>query len=264
MTDRYLSWLAFLALVVLGACGCASYQTPGGPAPLIELAEEDIAEILATEPACSFPARIAVGRIQESRYSAYGTRTHGTGVYQVVTTREIETPESVARLSALPRVAAVAPLSSLLLEGMELDTVKDLRRGAAKLHADLLLLYTLETAFWREDHALAPLSHFTLGIIPSGVHEVRSTASAVLLDVRTGYVYGVAESTASKETLASWLWSGKGVETRRREAESRAFTALVGEVETLWDGVLTAHAPPTEIRTATAEAGAEGDGSPTP
>lgn len=228
-----------LVCVLATLAGCASYTTPGGPAPLVELAEADIADILSVRPASPFPARLAVGRVQESRYTGYGQQVHGSGPFRLVTTREFEDDASFQRLAALPQVAAVAPLSRLVI-GDQLETFEDLRRGAARLRTDLLLLYTIDTEYWRRDLPLAPLSVFTLGVFPWGDLRVSSTASAALIDVRTGFIYGVSESTVSAERLTSWLW-GDGVEWGRKKTAGEAFAALMVEVEELWGGVLAEH-----------------------
>ena len=42
--------------------GCASYTTPGGPAPLSSLSDRSINELMAMQPAAKFPTNIAVMR----------------------------------------------------------------------------------------------------------------------------------------------------------------------------------------------------------
>ncbi|WP_333609575.1 hypothetical protein [Arsukibacterium sp.] len=44
--------------------GCASYTTPGGSVQLSQLADADINELMAKQPAATFPANLAVARIQ--------------------------------------------------------------------------------------------------------------------------------------------------------------------------------------------------------
>jgi len=64
----------------------------------------------------------------------------------------------------------------------------------------------------------------------------------VLFDVR-GFVYGVAESTATEEQRAT-VWSSEGaVETSRLRAESEAFQGLLNEYEKLWRGMVREHGP---------------------
>jgi len=51
---------------------------------------------------------------------------------------------------------------------------------------------------------------------------------------RTGYVYGVAESTANEEQRSD-LWNKEAaIERARARAERSAFTQALGDVEKLW------------------------------
>ena len=81
---------------------------------------------------------------------------------------------------------------------------------------------------------LPPLSVITLGLSPNQTAEVTTTASAILLDVRTGYVYGSCESTSRKNQLASAWTSGEAVDFMRLKTERQAFEELLGEFEALW------------------------------
>ena len=45
--------------MLLGLNGCASYTTPGAGVQLTQLADADINELMAKQPAAKFPARIA-------------------------------------------------------------------------------------------------------------------------------------------------------------------------------------------------------------
>jgi len=100
----------------------------------------------------------------------------------------------------------------MLLSG-EVNSAKDLRLGAAALKADLLLVYSIDTRFHVESQDIGPLALMSLGFLRNKKAHVTATASAALFDVRTGFVYGVAESTATEEQRAT-VWSSQGaVET---------------------------------------------------
>ena len=88
------------------ASGCVSYKTPGGAVQISDLADASINELLAKEPAAQFPARLSVARIQASGYQSLGSSSYGAGRYSVVTTRDVETEEDLARLNSLPGVSA--------------------------------------------------------------------------------------------------------------------------------------------------------------
>ena len=172
--------MATLALVgVWLTAGCSvSYRTPGGGMDFAILAEADVEEIFSRQPMAKYPARVAVVRVQAPHYRSKTTRGYGTGRFSVVTVRDIETEAQFERIESLPGVAGLAPLSRLLL-GAHLESDRPLRRAAASLHADMLLIYTLDTNFFVSD-ALKPVTVLTLGLSPNQQVRVTTTASAML------------------------------------------------------------------------------------
>jgi hypothetical protein len=234
-----------LAFAVLALAGCASYHTPGGPIDVREVsrADDDIAAALEREPAARFPARIAIARAQASGYSSRSQPDcFGRGRYCVITAREIESDTDFATLTRLPMIAGVAPLSRVLLP-QDFSSFRDLRIAAAQLRADMLLVYTVDTRFHVGGSA-APLALLSLGTLPTNKARVTSTAAAVLIDVRTGFIYGLAEGTASDEQRSS-PWSTETVVDRARLAtETEAFHKLTDEFGKVWKGVVEEHARP--------------------
>jgi len=231
------------ALASLILAGCATYRTPGAGVNLGEFSrgEADIAEVMKREPAASFPASIAIARVEAPGYTTRGASCFGKGHLCLVTAREVETDADFERLTALPQVAALAPMSRMLIPG-ELNTMKDLRLGAASLKADLLLVYSIDTRFNVESTDMGPLALVSLGFLPNKKARVNATASAALIDVRTGFVYGVAESTATEEQRSS-VWSTESaIDNSRLKAERGAFQGLLGEYDKLWRGVVRDHA----------------------
>lgn len=113
----------------------------------------------------------------------------------------------------------------------------ELRKAAALLHADMLLIYTLDTTFSVEDKA-APLTFVTLGLSPNQQARLLCTASAVLMDTRNGYIYGVSEATERQSQLTNAWTSTTAVDEARRRTESAAFEKLVGQMEQTWTGVV--------------------------
>jgi hypothetical protein len=229
--------------------GCAHYVTPGAGANIGNLAsaDGDIAERMKREPAASFPVRLAVARIQASGYSTYNSQCYGAGQYCVVTTRDIETEQDFDRLSGLPMVAGVAPISRILLPD-KLASIKDIRLAAASLKADMALVYSIDTRFTVESTDIGPLAVISLGFLPNKNARVTSTASAALFDVRTGFVYGATEATATESQRAT-MWSTEAaIDSSRMKAEADAFQQLLGEFESLWKGVVETHAQTSKTR----------------
>ncbi|MGI9322942.1 MAG: hypothetical protein ACR2PJ_05090 [Pseudomonadales bacterium] len=190
----------------------------------------DIAALMKVQPAAKFPVRMAVARLQGSSHS-----TH----INLVTARDIESDESLERLSNLDMVTAVAPITRLLVP--KLESLKDLRIAAARLKIDLLLVYTIDTKYHVEGTPAAALSVLSLGMVPNKKVYVTATISGLLLDVQTGFVYGTAEST-SKEYQRSTSWSvSEATDEARNKAERASFESFVDSFEKLWAGVLAEH-----------------------
>lgn len=231
-----------LVLLVLALSGCAvSYATPGGSVELAELTETDINEVLTREPTARFPANIAVARVQAPEYQSHRNSSFGTGRYSVVLTRDVEGEDDFERIAAFPGVAGLGPLNRILLP-TKLDSIKDLRIAAAQLKADILLVYTFDTTFRVGQQHFAPLNLIALGILPNKKVEVTTTASAALFDVRTEYLYGLAEASAQESRYASVWGSTDAVDDLRVATEKEAFQALVPEIEKAWTGIVNQHA----------------------
>ena len=230
------------ALVVVALlAGCASYRTPGGGVSIPEITTPSVAEALARKPAAVFPARIALVRVQAAGYASRTNQGYGYGAYSVVTTRDVETEADFARLAAMPRVAAVGTLSRILLPST-LHSAEDLRTAAAQLHADVVLLYTFDTSFRTDTTQIGPLQLVSLGFFPNKKAHVSTTCAAAFLDTRTGYVYGVSESTATEEQRSDVWNSEEALEKARARADRAAFTAALGDIEKLWASITAQHA----------------------
>jgi hypothetical protein len=228
-------------LVAVAVTGCASYRTPGSGVSIAEITSPNIAEAMARKPAASWPARIIVVRVQGPGYESYSNRGYGRGRFSVVTTRDIEQEGDFQRIGRMPQVAAVGMLSRLLLPG-NLGSADDLRVGAAQLQGDIVMMYTIDTTFRTETDNIGPLQTLALGYFPTHKAKVTSTCSVALLDTRTGFVYGVAESTAGDDQRSNAWKEREAIEKARAKSERAAFTGALDEVEKLWSGIVAAQA----------------------
>jgi hypothetical protein len=235
------SLLCFSVLLMIS--GCSTYQTPGAGFNVGNLskADEDIATLMKREPAAPFPARVALARVQASGYYSRNNQCYGRGQFCVVTTRDIETEQDLERLTQLPMVGGIASMSRILLPS-ELKSIKDLRLAAASLKTDLLLVYSIDTHFNVESTDIGPLGLISLGFLPNKKAHVTTTASVVLFDVRSGYVFGTAEATATEQQRATFWSSEDAIESSRLKTEAEAFHKMIGELEKLWKGVIDQHA----------------------
>ena len=135
-----------LALALLCA-GCAGhYVTPGGSVRLSDINREDVAAVAALKPSPHFPANIVVARVQAPQYVSFSSAGYGTGKFSVVPTQELVSDADMEGLDHWPSVAGVVPINRLLLPA-QLESLEDLRVAAAKLHADVILVYTVDTTF---------------------------------------------------------------------------------------------------------------------
>jgi hypothetical protein len=175
-------------------------------------------------------------RIQAPGYRSPTAEGYGNGAYSIVLTRDVEPEDAIGRLSKLPHLRGIAPIGRLLLP-TQLNSDKELRTAASQLQCDMLLVYTFDTTFHDRDLA-SPISVITLGLSPTQSTTVVTTASAVLLDTRNGYVYGVAEASAKRNGIATAWNTQSAIDGDRQKTEADAFSKLTGELETMWKGVV--------------------------
>lgn len=230
--------LAVCGLVLLvSVCGCATYKTPGGAVSIPAITDANVAEALARKPAAQFPAHIVVARVQASDYSQY---SYGTGRYSVLTTRDIETDADFMQLATMPGVAGVGALNRLLLP-VNLKSAQELREAAAQLRGDIVLLYTLDTKFHTESQMVAPLQIVSLGMFASEKSRIVTTCAAAFIDVRTGFVYGLAEGSAT-DTRRSSIWTTEAaIDAARLKTERAAFSGALKEIEKTWTAITAEH-----------------------
>lgn len=248
-----------LSLIVFQV-GCVSYTTPGPGADLRAFGvteemrragtDEQLQALFDRQPLAKFPCRIVVARVQGSGYQSYRQSSYGSGQYSVVTTRDVETEAHFQRIGQLPMVQGVAPVSRLLL-GNELKNDEPLRHAAARLHGDMLLIYTFDTQFYVGGSG-SPIDVVTLGFLPTRQARVTCTASAVLLDTRSGYIYGLAEASVQQRQGANSWTSRAAVDQARQRAERQAFDDLLDELEQTWRAVIRTHAQPSAAPSAAA------------
>ena len=101
----------------------------------------------------------------------------------------------------------------------------------------MLLLYTFDTSFHDNDSSVG-LSVITLGLSPTRKVSVHVTASALVIDTRTGFIYAAMEAN-EKRQLTSNVWeSQESADRARRDAEKTAFKSLIGEFEKNWSQIV--------------------------
>ena len=106
----------------------------------------------------------------------------------------------------------------------------------------MLLVYSIETTFTIDGRSLGPLTAVSLGLIPNRTAHVTSTVAGILVDVRTGFIYGSTEATAVEHQSASVWSTALATDAARLRSEQRAFDDFVADFSRLWGGVVNAHA----------------------
>jgi len=228
-----------LLMLLLSLTGCATYQTPGGGVPLADLTATGAGSAAADRrPGAPLPARIALVRVQAADYATTSPACHGTGRYCVMTVRNVESASDIDRLQQLPQVTGVdsVPLARV---PQSLDSVDELRQVAGVLGANLLLLYTLDTRFTIDQAEYDPLATIKPGFLPNRNARVTTQTSAALVDVRTGFVYVKAETTAWRDQNAAVWATRTAIEDERRMTERASFEMFVDRFATLWRDLVT-------------------------
>jgi hypothetical protein len=222
--------LALMAMLLLSSC--ATYVTPGRQANMASFTDPNIKKAFEAKPAIHMPANLAVVRVQDSGYRSASVQGVGTGAYSVVTVRDIETQKDFDAISKLPGISGVATLNRLLLP-REFTSDLDLRQAAARLQTDAILIYTIGTQF-SDNEVIAPLTTLTLGLAPNKHYKINSTASAILMDTRTGFVYGAIEENDDRSGLTIAWGSSDAIDAARKKAERAAFEKLVASFGPFW------------------------------
>jgi hypothetical protein len=231
--------LLFVALAAV-LTGCSTYIAPGGRANLDTISSYSMRESFEAKPAATFPAGIVAVHVQAPEYRDYYTEreggVYGHGRYSVIFAKEVETDADFDRIAKLPQVGGITTLSSLLVP-RNLQSDRDLREAAAHLKADMLLLYTFDTSFHNADASEA-LNTITLGLFPDRKVTVHVTASALVIDTRTGFIYAAIESNEKRQLLSNVWESGEAADRARIDAEKAAFQSLIGEFEKNWPKIV--------------------------
>lgn len=197
--------------------------------------DTEIAEIAAVEPNLAFPARIGIAFVRN-------------GQLQTLPSDHMDSWSAlVDRLQ--PDYGTIVPISPLITQmvtpaaaqNSRVDTINNIRRGAARQHVDYVLIYEVaQTDQDKRSNALSvtDLSVIGLFIMPSRELEVEATASAIFLDVRNGYPYGTATGLATKDGLAAATNTGSKRRRLQDRAEVAAVEALAGDVQVMFDGLI--------------------------
>lgn len=232
-----------LSIIILSTSCSLKYVTPGSDVKISTLADEDISKLLSNKPTSDFPVNIAIARIQHPLYTSYSYhRVHGSPNtsdqnFSLILTRDAGEDEGLKKLNEMSGVRQAAPFNRLLLP-YNYKSIKDLRLAAAKMKANMLLVYTFDTEFKIGTKNYGAQNIFSLGYLRNKEVKVVTTASMALFDVQTEYLYGLAEATENENKSANAWKKQDEVDNLRLSTERKAFEKLIGEIQIMWPGVV--------------------------
>ncbi len=233
--------ILILSSILFLISSCATkYVTPGGDVKISALADEDISKVLSNKPSAEFPVTIAVARIQAPKYTnnrySYRNSEPANGNFSMILTREQDEEKQIQEIAKLKGIKQISPFNRLLLP-YNYNSIKDLRLAAAKMKAQMLLVYTFDTEFTVDAKNYGPQNVFALGYLKNKDVKVRTTSSVALFDVQTEYLYGLAEATEEVEKKSNIWKENQEVDNLRIESEKKSFEKLTKEIEKMWNGI---------------------------
>lgn len=197
--------------------------------------DAEIADIAAVEPNLTFPARIGIAFIRNGRLQTLPT--NHMPYWSPLVDR------------VQPDFGTIVPISPLVTQMVspsvnrrsQINTINNIRRGAALQHVDYVLIYEVsQTEQDKRSNALSvtDLSIIGLFIIPSREVEVKAAASAIFLDVRNGYPYGTATGLATQDGLTTATKTRSKRMQLQDRAEIAAVAALATDVGTMFEALI--------------------------
>lgn len=218
------------ALILLGSA-CAVYRTPGGAAPADVMTPPNPAADGGI-PVVPTPARLVVMRVQGPGYRSPSAQGTNCGRYCAVAETDAVAKRMLDAISRWPSIAQAEALDAGLLPS-RLDSLTDLRWAAAKIQADVVFVYTLETSFVVGGRALEPDARLPTAKPAENGARIDCVADGRFLDVRTGAELGQARATASRSLDDAW-GSIAQLEERRVQTENAAVDLLLADAQALW------------------------------
>lgn len=232
---------AAISLIALTACETAIQTTSGAdylarydsthssPQTSSSSVDADIREIASIEPTLAFPARIGLARITRGRLV---TVPANEGYIWEDTVEKLG-PLYGEFVPVSPLITSMVSAPSEKYESREKTLIENIRRGAARQHLDYVLVYEVGSS--REEKAnalaLADLTIIGMFVLPSRSIQIEASASAILLDVRTGYPYATITSHAEKFGISRAVSENSTSRKLANTAEERAVLKLASDVE---------------------------------
>jgi len=183
--------------------------------------DAEIRDIANIEPDLSFPARIGIARINRSDLTSVPLDE-----LEIWQDARDDLPFAAGEFVPVSPLIA-ASVSSAYKEDQSVaeQLMANIRRGSARQHLDYVLIYEVDHVSHKNRNALsiADISILGLFALPSKNVKIESTASAILMDVRSGYPYGTASAFKEASSLSTSYRSG----TTRDKLQSKNVSEVV-------------------------------------
>ena len=194
----------------------------------------EILEIAAIEPDLRFPARIGLARIERSGLTSVPAEEG-----YIWADVAAEFPDGLGELVPVNPLIAASVSAKTYENGdsYQKRVLAHIRRGAARQHLDYVLIYDAHSKSDAEANGLSftDLSLLGMFVLPSRNVEVEATASAILMDVRTGYPYATLTHFAEDKSAAT---ANRTRSKRKRLSEQAELTAVSGLAEETRDALI--------------------------
>ncbi|MFO7900926.1 MAG: hypothetical protein R6V58_17930 [Planctomycetota bacterium] len=187
--------------------------------------QKEVDRLLAMQPARPVPAKVLLYEVESSS-------TEIESAHKRLLLRKETAAAMKAALEKTGLFEQIDFLPDIYLPPSAGDSLKTLRIAAARAHADGLLLYATETGYEVRLNWFAALYPTILGaFVAPGTREAHLAESkAVLVDVKTGYIYQVFQSYGDDSRLAPPVFIDSGdLEYGARKAAMDGLAALAAE-----------------------------------
>lgn len=117
------------------------------------------------------------------------------------------------------------------------NNIRLLRKNAAMMKCNLLLVYGVSCDYSRRPNPLSVLYLTLIGgfFIPGDTITAGGIAKAALVDVRNGFVYGVAEASASQTIALPMAWIQSSLSRMYQNVSSQAVRQVQKKIRPLVD-----------------------------
>jgi len=188
--------------------------------------QAEVDRLLALKPAAAVPSNVLLFEVESSG------KSNIVSPKKLLTLRK-ETSEAMkAALEETGIFQRIDFLPDIYLPADRTADLKILRIAAARAHADGLLIYSTEAGYEERVNALGVFYPTIIGafVVPASRGSSIAVSKAVLVDVRTGYVYRVLEAYGEESSLAPWaLLDEEALEFKARKQALGALARLAAD-----------------------------------